>query len=93
MKSEPDEGPERARSGAVGTTGPGRPPRDTNLGSLPVKQGWITLSEIARMEHLTYAAARRLAEREHWPMVFKQSAIFVLPSRADYSRSTPGEAG
>lgn len=33
------------------------------------------------MQHLTFAAARLLAQCEHWPMVFEQSAIFVIPPR------------
>ncbi|HEV2542164.1 MAG TPA: hypothetical protein VGU70_05320 [Methylobacterium sp.] len=58
-----------------------------------MKQGWVTLAEVARMEHLTFAAARLLAEREHWPMVFKQCATFVLPPRADSSTSPARRAG
>lgn len=44
-----------------------------------MKHGWVSLTEIARTQHLTLGAARRLAEREHWPKVFKQHETFVLP--------------
>lgn len=46
-----------------------------------MKQGWVTLADIARMQSLTCDATCRLAERRHWPMAFKQYETFVLPQR------------
>ncbi len=41
--------------------------------------GWMSLSELARAMRISLNEARALADREHWPKVFRLHGTFVLP--------------
>ena len=42
-------------------------------------QEWMSLAKLAQARRITLEEARALAEREHWPKVFKLHETFVLP--------------
>ncbi|GBU19583.1 MULTISPECIES: hypothetical protein [Methylobacterium] len=43
-----------------------------------MKTDWQSLSDLAQARGLSLAEARSLAERMHWPMVFKTRETLVL---------------
>lgn len=47
-----------------------------------MERRWISLEAVARTRGITLAAAAAIAEREHWPKVFKLHETLVLaPAR------------
>lgn len=40
---------------------------------------WMSLEQVAQVRRITLDEARALADREHWPKVFKLHDTFVLP--------------
>lgn len=48
---------------------------------------WISLDRIARARGLTFGEATVLAEREHWPKVFKTHEILVLAPKAALAKA------
>lgn len=43
-----------------------------------MKNGWMSLSDLADARGISLDEARALADREHWPKVFKLHETFVL---------------
>lgn len=47
-----------------------------------MQTAWISLDRIARARGLSLGEAAALAEREHWPKVFKTHEILVLAPKS-----------
>lgn len=46
-----------------------------------MQNAWMSLSDLAEARGISLQEARALADREHWPKVFRLHEIFVLPPR------------
>lgn len=44
-----------------------------------MQNAWMSLSDLADSRGISLREARALADREHWPKVYKLHETFVLP--------------